>query len=62
MQKLISIWRAAGVPVVMVGADVRDGHAVIRIGVERVTRKLRRYLPCDIEGFPIVVEEQSPTN
>lgn len=40
VQKLISRWRAVDVPVVMVNAAVRDGRAVIRIGVERVTRKI----------------------
>jgi hypothetical protein len=59
VQKLMSPWRAANVPVVMVEADVRDGRAVIRIGVECVTRKIVRDLPCDIEGFPVAVQEQS---
>lgn len=59
VQKLIALWRAADVPVLMVEADVKDGRAVIRIVVERVMTKIVRDLPCDIEGFPIVVEEQS---
>ena len=44
---------------VMVEADVRDGRAIIRIGIEHVTRKIVRDLPCGIEGFPVVAEEQS---
>jgi hypothetical protein len=60
VQKLVSQWRAANVPIVMVDADVRDGRAVIRIVLERITREIVRHLPCDIDGFPIVVEEQCP--
>jgi len=59
VQKLIALWRAAGVPVAMVEADVRDGCVVIRIEVERLTRKIVRDLPCDIDGFRVVVEERS---
>ena len=59
VQKLISLWRTADVPNVKVEADVRDGCAVIRVEVERVTTKILRHLPCDIEGFPILVEQPS---
>jgi hypothetical protein len=59
LHKLIAQWRTANSSIVMVEADIREGRAIIRIGVERVTRKFVRDLPCDIEGFPVVVEEQS---
>lgn len=59
MQKLISQWRAANVPVMTVEAEVRDGCAVIRIGVGHLTSKIVRDLPCNIDSFPVVVEEQS---
>lgn len=51
VQKLIALWRATDVPVVMVEAEVKDGRAVIRIAVERVMTKIVRDLPCDIEGW-----------
>ena len=57
VQKLISHWRTAHIPIIGVEADVRHGRAVIRIEVPRVTRKLLRLFPCDIEGYAVLVEE-----
>jgi hypothetical protein len=51
VQKLISQWRAANVPVVIVDAGVKDGCAVIRVEVERVKGKIVRDLPCNTRGF-----------
>ena len=62
VQKLISSWRVAGIPIQSVEANVRDGRAVIRIVVKGATQQNIRHLPYDVEGFLVVVEEQRPTS
>ena len=57
VQKLIAAWSAAGVPIIVVQPEIRGGRVVITVYVGQATAKILKILPCDIDGFPIVLKK-----
>lgn len=59
VQKLIACWRATGMPITSVTADIKNTSVVIRIGVSQVTREILRDMRLEICGFEVMVEHES---